>query len=292
MNQVEVTMLNTMADRDFLRALDLHVDWGIYELDLKDSIFGHDIARLPLSDARRAAREIKDRGLHVHCLSTTLFETDIEVGHEEFVRRNLDPLTHALEVAYELEPNLVRLIAAGTRAREEVKDGVEYVTHHHPWLIDTYRDAIELVREAGFVPTIENESGSCILSSPAEVLAFFDELGVGRDVTFTWDVVNMWKAGTYPSVAAFEQMSHLIGYFHVKGGKAEGDPLILKYKSSLEDATWPVREMTSRVIAEAVSPVICINPPKGANVEDLDPMVRVRNDIDYLRRVIREGSRP
>ena len=71
---VELTVLNTMASNDFVRALDLHVEWGLTFLYLKDLVFGKGIVDLTDAEAIRARELIDARGLSIYCFSTQLFE--------------------------------------------------------------------------------------------------------------------------------------------------------------------------------------------------------------------------
>lgn len=67
---VRLTMLSSMADPDFEKALDRHVRWRIRDLDLKDRILGQGLLDLTAREAERAAELIRARGLSVYCLST------------------------------------------------------------------------------------------------------------------------------------------------------------------------------------------------------------------------------
>ena len=264
MPDAEFTLLNTMAGHDFETALDRHVEWGVRRLDLKDSIYGKGVAELTAAEAERARAAIERRGLSVYCISTVLFGDDIEMGRERFLERNLAPLAGVVDTVRILEPRLFRLIAAGTQERPRLADSISYVSREHPWLFDAYRQAIEIIGAAGLTPTIENESGTCILGRPAEFLGLFERIASAGPVTLTWDAVNLWRSGTFPAVSVYEQLKPLIGYFHVKGGRSEDGSQELRWKSSLAEATWPVQDVSNRVIEDGVSPVICINPPKGA----------------------------
>ena len=78
----------------------------------------------------------------------------------------------------------------------------------------------------------------------------------------------------------------VIGYVHLKGGMAEEEGGRLKWKSSLEDATWPVKEVMEQVVADGTSPVVCLNPSHGEIKPDYDMDDIVKRDIDYLRRAV------
>jgi sugar phosphate isomerase/epimerase len=107
-------------------------------------------------------------------------------------------------------------------------------------------------------------------------------------VFFTYDVQNLWQMGTFPTLDVYRTLKPLIGYFHLKGGKA-GDDGRLLWKSTLEDASWPVVEMTREVVRDGVSPVICLNPSHGGKLEGYDYNRMVQRDLEYIRSVL-EGK--
>ena len=135
---VEVTILNSMAGREFEQALDQHVSWDIEILDLKDAIFGKNIVQLTEEQAADAAILIRERGLSVYCFSTGLFHGDIELGEKRFREDYLDRIGYVIELAGILQPNMIRLLSARTSRRAEVKNSVEYIRANHPWLIPFY----------------------------------------------------------------------------------------------------------------------------------------------------------
>ena len=276
-------MLNSMAARDFATALDRHVQWGLHHLDLKDAIFGKSIGHLTDSEACRAAEMIAERGLSVYCLSTTLFHDDVESGEEEFRRNNLEPLDRAIAIARVLQPDLIRLLSARTIRRDEFPHSTGYLQSEHPWLIELYREAIEKITAAGFQATIENECHANILSNPEEILGFYDLLNYGETASFTWDVQNLWQMGTFPSLDVYQHLKPLITYYHLKGGQSEEGSTTLRWKSCLEDASWPVREITRQVITDGVSPVICLNPSHGAAGKGYDVRNEVERDLAFVR---------
>jgi sugar phosphate isomerase/epimerase len=257
-------MLNSMADRDFEAALDHHVAWGLHHLDVKDSVFGKRVAELTDAEARRAAEMIETRGLSVYCMSTQLFHGDVEVGEAAFRAAHLEPLERAIAVAEVLRPDLFRLLSARTTRRGQVADSIAWLRDEHPWVISCYREAVERLAAAGLRVTIENECHANILATPAEVTGFFAELDCGDAVNLTWDVQNMWQMGTVPTLDVYRELRPLLAYYHLKGGQAEAGSDALHWKSSLEDASWPVREITGQVVADGVSPVICLNGSHGA----------------------------
>ena len=73
----KLAILNAMASPDFDRALDLHRQWGLVWIDLKDSIYGHTVETLDEGTALRAKDAIDAAGLKVNCLSTSLMHDDL-----------------------------------------------------------------------------------------------------------------------------------------------------------------------------------------------------------------------
>jgi hypothetical protein len=59
--------------------------------------------------------------------------------------------------------------------------------------------------------------------------------------------------------------------------------LELTWRSSLEDASWPVADITRQVAEDGVSPVICLNPSHGAAKPEYDYSDIVARDIAYTR---------
>ncbi len=284
--RTKLTLLNSMAGQEFDQALEQHVAWGLTVLDLKDAIFGKRIAELTQDEAERAANLIKAHNLSVHCLSTGLFSDEVERGETEFRRRYLDKLDAVIDIANALRPNLVRLLAAQTANRLEIANSIPYINTHHSWLIPLYIEAIDRLHDAGFRVTIENEVGGCILSTPTEILDFFASLDRPAKVCLTWDVQNLWQMGTYPTMAVYDQLKNLIGYYHLKGGQQKADNTVLHWRSSLADASWPVVEITRQVVVDGVSPVICLNPSHGKIKPGYDYENIVQRNLDFICRKI------
>ena len=291
MANVSITMLSSMADRDFEAALDRHVDWGLHDLDLKDAIFGKGVVDLTDGEAHRAADLIGGRGLSVYCMSTVLFHADVEAGEDVFRQAHLALLDRVIAIARVLEPKLVRLLAARTIRRDDLTDSVAYLKAEHPWLIDCYREAIEKLSAAGFKVTIENECNACIFSTPDEILDFFDALDCGDAVNLTWDVQNLWQMGAFPSLDLYRRLKPLIAYYHLKGGQSGEGTTALRWKSGLEDASWPVREITHQVVSDGVSPVICLNGSHGTSRGGYDYQHVVERDLAFVRREFVEDFR-
>jgi len=260
----ELTVLSSMLSSDFETALDRHVELGMKYVDMKDGIFGKSITQLTLDEAIRAMQLLTDRSLEVYCLSSSLFGGDVSFGEPAFREANLVPLKHLLKTAEILRPRFIRLLvpqcADGARSER-----VAWVDEHAPWLWRLFREAISAILSAGFQCTIENETGNVIVDGPETALAFMERIDDGSGVKLTWDVQNMWQAGTFPTVEVYEKLKTVIGYVHLKGGRSETPGGRLVWRSSLADASWPVREIIERVITDGCSPLICLNPSHGAS---------------------------
>ena len=280
---IQLTMLNGMASADFTAALDQHREWGLSLLDLKDGIFSRAILDLTDEEAARAAALIRDRSLSVYCFSSVLFHNAVEQG-EGYFRAEVERLHRLLDIAQIMQPQIIRLIAPQIARDIAVGERMAYVLAEHPWLIARYQDAIDLIHEAGFHATIENECGRCLIASPREALELYAAIDRSDALHFTWDVQNMWEAGVFPSIDAYQQMKHVIGYYHVKGGQHDSNSLQLRWSSALEDASWPVLEITRQVILDGVSPVICLNPSHGAPKPGYTYHGVTTRDLAYLRR--------
>lgn len=285
----QLTMLNHMANADFIASLDIQQSWGIRVLDLKAGIFGKSLIELTLEEAKLAARMIHDRGMSIYCFSTELFQQELELGAAYFQAEYMEKLEHLLALARILKPKVIRLLAARTAKRSEVSNSAAYIAEEHGWLIDQYREAIDRIADAGFEVTIENECNGCIFGSTQEIIDFFNRLDRADRVYFTYDVQNLWQMGTFPTMDVYRELAPLIGFYHVKGGQVGEDGNSLVWKSALEDASWPVAELTRQVIADGKSPAICINPSHGAQRPGYRYEDVYKRDLDYMNAIIQGG---
>ena len=210
----------------------------------------------------------------------------MELGEEVFRQDHLGKVNHTVEIARILQPRMIRLLAAQTSRRAAVTDSVAYLVTEHPWAIPLYAEAIDRIHDAGFLTTIENEIGQCILSNPAEILDFFGALDRADRVSFTWDVQNLWKVGTFPSLEVYAEFKHLVRYYHLKGGQHNDTSRNLCWRSSLEDASWPVADITREVVADGQTPVICMNDSHGDRKEGYDYTDIVQRDMEFIRSAV------
>jgi sugar phosphate isomerase/epimerase len=285
-NRPRVTVTSSVLGKDFSAVLDRHAELGLTDLDLKDEVFGRGV--LDLSDAQvtDVRAQADARGLSVYCLSTVLLRDEIERGEEHF-RGDLTRVNRAIEIAGVLRPGLVRLIVASTSTRDPDTDLLDHLAKTAPWLLGFYREAISALNRAGFTVTIENEVDGCLFTSAKDATRFFGELPGREAVNFTWDIQNLWEAGESPSVGTYRELRDIIGYVHVKGGIAD-ESGHLKWKSSLRDCSWPVAEILRDVIADGVSPVICVNPCHGQAPDGYDSRAVAAADIQYVQQLTGE----
>lgn len=283
---VILTMLNSMGGADFEASLETHAAWGLKTLDLKDCIFGKAITDLDDAELLRARERIDRHGMEVATLSTVLFVGDVEAGPEAWRRDYLAKVPRTIQIARVLRPRCIRLLACRTQRRGEIDDATACLRQSFPWAIPMYRDAVGQICAAGFEVLIENEAHNCIWSRPGEVLSFFAALQA--DAGCMWDIQNMWQMGTFPSFEVYRQLRPIIRQVHLKGGMAETPGGPLKWRSTLEDASWPVRQIVGAVLADGVSPVICLNPSHGEAKDGYDYRNVTRRDIDFLRREFRQ----
>ncbi len=270
-----------MAGKEIEPALDKHLDWGITRLDLKEQLFGKLIQDLDEAEALRLKDLVDQRGMKVDCLSSTIFAMHVEDGEPAFRERYEPALERLLKTAEILEARTVRLLDAQTYKRGELLNVMPYLKAEHSWIFDLYREAIDRFSEKGFPVVIENEIHHCIFSSVEEIVDFFTHLDRRGKVSMIWDIQNLWETGTFPSLAVYEILKPWIGAVHVKGGYTNLPGSRMTAASSLRDASWPVLDICRTVVADGVSPVLCLNPSHGIRPPgwSYDP----RTDLDYLR---------
>lgn len=289
MSSAQLTMLSSMAAQDFKESLAVHKEWGLHWLDLRDGIYGKWIKDLDVETARLAKKDIDEAGLEVYCISTSIFFDDIEKGEENFRQNHLAKISHAISLAQVFQPKVLRIIAAQLPSRAENESAMDLIEQKYPWVIDVYQEAIDQINDAGFNPTIENEAFRCFLSRVDDFSRFFEALDRKDTVALTWDVQNHWATGIFPTAEVYEQLKPLIHYYHVKGGQQDDTPeKALKWNVALEDADWPVAELTQKVVDDGVSPVICLNPAQhGEQKPDYNYEGIVRRDVDFLRSAVK-----
>lgn len=285
MASAQLTLLNSMASQDFEESLQVHREWNLEWMDIRDGVYDHWVKDLPVEVARRAKERIDEARLQVYCLSTSIFFANIEKGEAFFRQEHLSKVDHVIELSKVLKPTVTRLVAAQLPSREDGQSSMELIRSDYPWVIDVYREAIDRITDAGLDVTIENEAFRCFLSRVEDFHEFFQALDRQGKVGLTWDVQNHWATGLFPSMEVYEELRPLIHYYHVKGGQDDRTPeRRLKWNVALEDAEWPVQEITQAVVNDGVSPVICLNPAQhGEQKPDYDYSNIVKRDLDYLR---------
>ena len=260
----ELTTAADMMDEDLPLAVSRLSDLGLRYLDLKDQVFGRPIANLDDERRDRLASLLAGTGLSVYCFSSVLGYWHLDQLDEATFRRRLEEgARNLIATSNVVRPAKVRLIACEFDEGAAGDGATAYLETRAPWVYGAYRDAVEQLTDAGLAVTFENEPRT-IFANPEETIAFFERLDRPR-AGFTWDVHNMWQSGTYPSLEVYRTLQPLIDFVHLKGGRADStDPTTLVYRSPLESASWPVREIVSAIIADGVSPVLCVNPFRGS----------------------------
>jgi sugar phosphate isomerase/epimerase len=294
----ELTMLAEMMDRDLEAAVAQLGDLRITRLDLKNHVFDRAIDDLDDARRERLAALLDQSGGSVYCFSSTLGHRNIcQIGEREFRQELAQGIANMADTARTVRPDKVRLLACAFDNRGDYADATDYLDGRAPWVYDAYREAIDQIEAAGLHATIENEPHT-ILSNPEETVAFFARLERPRS-SFTWDVQNMWQSGTYPSLESYRTLRPVMDYLHLKGGRASPEaPRELRYRAPLEQASWPACEIVAAVLADRISPVICLNPSHGALAPDYElaplagspALIRAEaiRDVAFLRGAFRE----
>jgi hypothetical protein len=296
---IELTMLTEMISSDLEEAIPELKRIAIGWLDLKGGIFGKSIENLDPQDAERLAHLLEDTETRAYCFSSVLGHRNVSrVSESEFRGELLTGVSRIVETAKFVQPQLVRLLGCAFDGRKNWEDANDYLERHAPWVYSAYQEAVDVLADAKLTVTVENEPGS-IFGTSAETVGFFDRLGRGGKAFFTWDVQNMWQSGTYPTIEVYDRLRPTTNYVHLKGGKGTPEsPRVMAYRSLLEDAGWPVKQIVQRVIDDGVSPVLCLNCSHGGPAEDYPladiwgtPRVaaeEARRDVAFLRRTFKE----
>lgn len=278
----KLTILNDIVHPELEESLQLQKSWGMQVADLR-GIYGKSLLDLSDEEAARAASAVEAQGMSTYCLSFGLFYGDVEKGEAHFRESFLAKVPRAIELARIFQPSKVRLLSAESSKRAEFHHGVEYVQDRHPWLLPLYREAIEQITAAGFRPTLENEVRGNLLIRPEEIADFFTELDCKGQISFTYDVQNLWLMGTFPTVDVYRQLASITDYVHLKGGRAGEDGQTLTWQSSLEDASWPVLDIVQAVLQDGRCESICLNPSHGKAPEGYDAAAVNLANVKYLR---------
>lgn len=281
---IKITLLSTIAGPDFPAALQRQAALGLTLLDLKDSIWDQTIEQLDEATAKRAAALCRENGLGVDCFSTGIGRA--RLTEESAFRTAFEPaLERALCSAKILRPRTFRLLMPMVEA--EKGDAFERMQREWPWVIGVYREWVDRIAGAGLKPILENETHDCSFNTPADITGFFTALDRPA-ARYTYDVQNLWQNGTFPSLEIYRRLRPFMGALHLKGGRSEapGGPLV--HAAPLEEASWPVLEIVRAVIADGITPVICLNPSHGAQPPGWDIWETACRDLAFLRREISE----
>lgn len=288
MRRIPITVLNGMAGREPAPAMDVHLTWGLRDLDLKDTWFGRPVELWSEAEAMVVADEAGRRGLRVASLSSGLGRPDLGQGEAAY-RAALQPLAGLLRTSVILRPARIRLVAPSLAMRSGTPDAMEAVRRDHPWLLPCLREAVDAIAATGALPVFENESAGSILGQPGETLAFLAELQ-RPVVRLVWDVGNWWHfaCARFPTTEDARLLAPAIGVLHLKGGQAEkpGDPL--RFAAQLADTSWDVRGVVRAVLDNGPCDLVCLNPPHG--VWRPGPPHSYADDLTFLRTCFPELS--
>lgn len=287
MGSVRLAVLNVMTGTNIAESIRRQRDLGLVDVDLKSDIFGKSVTRLTDGEAGKVRSLVEENDMSVYCLSTELFGDWVEHGEDHFRREHLGPVRRVVELVDVLQPGMVRLLAPQMGERPADVSLGEHLGQRAPWLLDFYREATQALVATGVRVTVENEVHGCILACVDDVVSFFAALDIPDEICFTWDIQNLWALGTVPSVDVYRQLRPLIGYVHVKGGRAGADGA-LRWRSPLRHATWPVREVVAEVVKDGVSPVVCLNPSHGVSPPGFDRTGEVDDDLRFMRELLDE----
>lgn len=275
------TILNVMTRLEMEPAMDRHRAWGQRFLDLKGGWFGAGVEDWTTEQVAEVAAAASRRRLRVLSLSSCLGKNEVEHGEAAF-RAAMAPLANLLATARTLTPAYVRLVAPSLAGRAQVADAAAELGERHPWYFPLIREAVDRIEETGATVVFENESPGTAFGHPAEVLGFFRALDRPR-TRMIWDVGNWWHFGCarFPTVADARALLPVIGVLHLKGGEAESPGGPLRWAAQLATTTWDVVGIVRTVLDHSRCPVVCVNPPHGAQRPGVT--IDYRADLDFLR---------
>jgi sugar phosphate isomerase/epimerase len=283
---VALTIVHDLADAELQAgadpAFDQYAALAVASLDLGRDAAGKGVLDLTPENARCIAAAMDQRGLALRGLSTPLFGDPVEAGEQVFLERHAARVDQALDLARLLRPRFIALRAAATERRRDLADAVEYVSSQRPWLIPLYREALGRITDAGFTASIENAGRNSILATPAEVQNFFTALAPAA-AGLDFDPVNLWQAGTAPSVEVYQQFADCIDSLHVKGGLADRRSGTLCWRCGLADASWPVVDVIRAALSGPGCQAICLRAPQGHRKLGYDYTNLTARDIAFLR---------
>jgi hypothetical protein len=288
---MQITILNSMAGRDFRLQLARCVELGLTQVDLKEEIWGAAVENLDAETAEKAAALLRERNLGVHCISSSLGWTDVSVGQDAWRATQNRVLDRILRITPFFNPKYIRLLGLRINAEQPSPYGsAAEVLAAHPWIAWAYSDLVRRITDAGCLACLENEAEHCALRAPEDVTVFFDALRplIGSlKCDFVWDVQNMWQMGTPPTLEVYCQLAGGLRLMHLKGGRS-GSAGTLVEATSLRNASWPVRAILEAAQRDGSLEVICLNPSHGRRPPAYDPWATLRDDVAYVREILQE----
>jgi sugar phosphate isomerase/epimerase len=275
-----------MAGADLPVALDRFVSLGLRFVDLKDRIWERKVEDLDDRQLASVERLLRERGLAVHCVSTSLGAMKIDEGEIAWRRTQADVLQRVLNVAAVVRPRYIRILGIQfTGARPHLPPTFDEALAAHPWMPSAYGEIMRAIDAAGYFACLENEARHCALATPDDVVKFFAALRILlADVpcSYVWDVQNMWQMGSFPSLAGYAAVRPFTEILHLKGGRADASGR-LHEACGLREASWPVVPLLTEICGDGKVEMICLNPSHGRRPASFDIWQVVQDDIEFLR---------
>lgn len=188
-------IVNTAHDYH-LDAIELRSIWDIKVQDLK---------RKHLD---RINEELAAAGLRVISIASPFLKCEID--SEEEYAEHIDILRRSIEIARDLDTNLIRGFTFWRR------DGLEGLPKYWDQIVEKFAEPTEIAEEEDIVLEVENEQ-SCFLGTGVDLARFLGEID-SKNVKAIWDPGNAYyddaKEEAYP--VGYEALRDWIVHVHLK----------------------------------------------------------------------------
>jgi len=164
-------------------------DWGLKWVDLRGRVFGKACERLDNDELSRLAALIKDAGMKVACLESSLAKVHLPDADRQ--KAEQDKLENIIRAADALDCRLVRGFFYWQPALEN-SGSLAVQPDQLQKVLDMSAPLIERARKAGLTLAFEN----CGVTVD-EVFAVLNAVG-DHGLGLAWDCANEWLAGTKP----------------------------------------------------------------------------------------------
>jgi sugar phosphate isomerase/epimerase len=217
--------LSAISDMLFLdsleEALQTMQKLGFRYVDLRDKLDGDTVDSLGTGKAKEIRKMLDHYGLQACVLVSRAIYPISHFGphrynkydeqYHAFTLREFDRLCDTAEI---LGASCIRINTL-YRTRNYFKlpdhEKEEQQTHN----AEALRKLAEHGAKRGVIALVENEPPS--LANKAEEFAILLEKVNHPNLRINWDIVNQWRAGTYPTVADYELIKGSLGGTHLKG---------------------------------------------------------------------------